>query len=118
MFLEFPDLGFLQLLLKMFLDAQNRLKLKLNASRMKFQITFHLMVMEQNDYWALPKIDCFPDFEATVYDRQGRLIYQFSDDIGWDGTYNGNYLPSTDYWYSIKLNEYTNPITGHFNLYR
>lgn len=73
-----------------------------------------------NDYWKPANLSCYPEFFVVVYDRQGRKIYEFDakNTTGWDGTYKGNFLPSTDYWYSIKLNEYTEPLTGHFNLYR
>ncbi|NUY80433.1 T9SS type B sorting domain-containing protein [Flavobacterium sp. MAH-1] len=46
--------------------------------------------------------------EAVIYifDRYGKLIKQISPDgLGWDGTYNGRPLPSTDYWFTIDYAE-------------
>ena len=37
---------------------------------------------------------------------------------GWDGTYNGNPLPSTDYWYQIDIEEINMQYVGHFTLIR
>ena len=37
---------------------------------------------------------------------------------GWDGTYNGRPLPSTDYWYVINVPEIRQQFTGHFTLIR
>lgn len=73
-----------------------------------------------NDIWFPEGLTCYPDFEAQIFDRQGRILYQFKGENseGWDGTYNGNPLPSTDYWYTIRLNLFKTPLTGHFNLYR
>lgn len=38
----------------------------------------------------------------------------------WDGTYNGQELPTGDYWYVIKLKGENDPreFVGHFTLYR
>lgn len=73
-----------------------------------------------NDFWQPANLSCYPDYLVTIYDRQGRKIYEFDakKTAGWDGTYKGSYLPSTDYWYRITLNAYNEPLTGHFNLYR
>ena len=73
-----------------------------------------------NDFWFPKGLSCYPNLFVQIYDRHGRLLIQFRGDnsIGWDGTFNGKPLPSTDYWYNISLNKYSKPITGHFNLYR
>jgi gliding motility-associated-like protein len=34
---------------------------------------------------------------------------------GWDGTFNGNPLPSDDYWYTAKLQD-GRETKGHFSL--
>jgi gliding motility-associated-like protein len=36
---------------------------------------------------------------------------------GWDGNFNGKPLPSTDYWFSIKLED-GRIVKGHFSLKR
>jgi len=72
--------------------------------------------------------DDFVDFrkiEVLVFDRYGRLLEKFvgikdrTADEGWDGTYQGEPMPTGDYWYLIKLNDRRGrEITGHFTLYR
>jgi len=67
----------------------------------------------------------FANIEVMVFDRYGRLLEQFrgildtSAGEGWDGTYEGNNMPSGDYWYLVKLNDRRGrEFTGHFTLYR
>jgi gliding motility-associated-like protein len=41
-----------------------------------------------------------------IYDRYGKLITKINTNSdGWDGTFNGNPLPSDDYWYTAKLQD-------------
>ena len=40
-----------------------------------------------------------PDAVITIFDRYGKFLKQMSPaSSGWDGIYNGEKLPSTDYW--------------------
>ena len=60
-----------------------------------------------------------PPMDIYIFDRYGRLLKRQSpDDLGWDGTYNGVPLPSTDYWYSAQLIDGTAEYKGHFHLKR
>jgi gliding motility-associated-like protein len=66
-----------------------------------------------------------PDFgiKATVYifDRYGKLITkQQAPGWGWDGTFNGAPLPSTDYWFTVHYSEYgeAKTFSSHFSLLR
>lgn len=55
-----------------------------------------------NDYWQIIGIEGIPISQIYIFDRFGKLLKQLDPDgIGWDGTYNGNELPSTDYWFKI-----------------
>lgn len=59
-----------------------------------------------NDYWQLEGLFKDSDFEAVIYvfDRYGKLLTSFSPrSKGWDGYYNGNPMPSNDYWYRVEL---------------
>jgi gliding motility-associated-like protein len=76
-----------------------------------------------NDTWNIESIASF-DLTANIYifDRFGKLLKQLSplNDLGWDGTYNGAAMPSSDYWFLI---EYTEDDTrkefrSHFTLKR
>lgn len=56
-----------------------------------------------------------------IYNRYGKLLKTLShDSMGWDGTYNGQNMPSDDYWFlaSIVQDGNTFDIKGHFTLKR
>ena len=73
-----------------------------------------------NDEWDLSDIfDIYDQSEVTIYDRFGKELVTFGGDVGsWDGTYNGNPMPATDYWYVINVPEIDMIYTGHFTLLR
>jgi len=53
-----------------------------------------------------------------IFDRYGRLLKQIlPQSNGWDGTYRGNILPVSDYWYLIQLHS-GKQVKGHFTLKR
>lgn len=57
----------------------------------------------------------------SIYDRYGKLLKQISPyGEGWDGTYNGNTLPSTDYWFKVEYleNNQKKEFKSHFSLKR
>jgi len=54
----------------------------------------------------------------VIYDRYGKIIDVFyGKDAGWNGTYNGNIMPSDDYWFVIKRKDKAD-VKGHFSLIR
>ncbi|MDD3005479.1 choice-of-anchor L domain-containing protein [Flavobacterium sp.] len=56
--------------------------------------------------------------QVQVFDRFGKLVFSGTgDNAGWDGTYKSQYLPSSDYWFVITL-ENNRTIRGHFSLKR
>lgn len=77
-----------------------------------------------NDTWNVLGVNENFFQQATVYifDRFGKLITEidlYSD--GWNGLFNGNYLPATDYWFSVELVDLKGNIRvkkGHFSLIR
>ena len=71
-----------------------------------------------NDVWTIKNIDLYPKSLISIFDRYGKLIYQFKGNKrGWDGKLNSKDLPSTDYWFVITL-ENDRIIKGHFTLLR
>ncbi|MDO7135614.1 T9SS type B sorting domain-containing protein [Algibacter lectus] len=47
-----------------------------------------------------------PNSEITIYNRFGKLIKTLkATEDGWNGLFNGEKLPSDDYWFSIKLED-------------
>ena len=38
-----------------------------------------------------------------IFDRYGKLLKQIDENSpGWDGTFNGRQLPSSDYWFKLE----------------
>uniref|UniRef100_UPI00260C6A7B T9SS type B sorting domain-containing protein n=2 Tax=uncultured Psychroserpens sp. TaxID=255436 RepID=UPI00260C6A7B len=76
-----------------------------------------------NDTWNISAINNQPNAKIYIFDRYGKLLKQLSPTgIGWNGTYNGNAMPTSDYWFVVEYNE---PNTGdrkefkaHFTLKR
>ena len=75
-----------------------------------------------NDYWNITDLADQPDAQIYIFDRFGKLIKQIQPSgFGWDGTFNGKPMPSTDYWFKIDyLNEKGDPsvFKSHFSLKR
>lgn len=73
-----------------------------------------------NDTWYIKNLDKrnLENSIITFFDRYGKLIKQISGTSeGWNGTFNGEILPSTDYWFTIELTN-GKTIKGHFALKR
>ncbi|MFI1743053.1 T9SS type B sorting domain-containing protein [Thalassobellus sediminis] len=77
-----------------------------------------------NDTWQIKGLgtDYTDDSKVSVYNRYGKLIKQLTTKSGvWDGTFNGEFLPNSDYWFLAELVETTGEIRvyrGHFSLIR
>lgn len=71
-----------------------------------------------NDYWQIINAAKEPNNKLLIYNRYGKLITQIKpNDSGWDGTYNGNKLPTSDYWFVLQRQN-GKTYTGHFTLKR
>lgn len=72
------------------------------------------------DTWAPGCTNIYPDLTFNIFDRYGRVIAKYRLGQSWDGKYNGNELPTGDYWYVLKLNNNKDDreFVGHFTLYR
>ncbi|MDC1179876.1 choice-of-anchor L domain-containing protein [Flavobacteriaceae bacterium] len=79
-----------------------------------------------NDTWRVEGIETRPLAKIYIYDRYGKLLKQLSPlGPGWDGTFNGENLPASDYWFTIRLDviygddeSLIKEFTGHFSLKR
>ena len=73
-----------------------------------------------NETWTPTNTENYKDLSFYVYDRYGRKLGTFRQGQSWDGKYNGNELPSGDYWYVLKLKNEKDAreFVGHFTLYR
>jgi len=53
-----------------------------------------------------------------IYDRFGKFLKQIqAGGKGWDGKFNGQNMPSSDYWFVLNL-ENGRTVSGHFSLKR
>jgi gliding motility-associated-like protein len=75
-----------------------------------------------NDTWNIIGLQDQPEARIYIFDRYGKLLKQLSpaDQKGWDGTFNGAELPSTDYWFTVEYleNEQSKVFKAHFSLIR
>ncbi len=59
-----------------------------------------------HDTWSLINIEDQPLALIYIFDRNGKLLKQLQPgSIGWDGTYNGALMPSSEYWFRVEFNE-------------
>lgn len=57
-----------------------------------------------NDTWKVEGLWEFPEASLVVFDRWGKKVFEGdANNNFWDGTINGNELPSADYYYVIEL---------------
>ena len=73
------------------------------------------------DTWHIVGIETLPGTTISVFDRYGKLIIQLNANTpGWNGYYNGNKMPASDYWYvaDVKRGGISFQVKGHFTLRR
>lgn len=71
-----------------------------------------------HDTWKIKFALKEPGLKVKIFDRYGKFItYLDYDSFGWDGTYNGEALPSTDYWFLVTRSN-GKEYRGHFALKR
>ena len=74
-----------------------------------------------NDFWQFvppATLTQNPLEVIYIFDRFGKLLIQIDPvSAGWDGNYQGNPLPSSDYWFRARSVN-NNEVTGHFALKR
>ncbi|MGX7667093.1 T9SS type B sorting domain-containing protein [Flavobacterium pedocola] len=74
-----------------------------------------------NDTWKIGGVKALDSIEIYIFDRYGKLVKQLNPNgEGWNGTFNGKMLPSSDYWFRLKYkkNGLEKEFSGHFSLKR
>ena len=74
-----------------------------------------------HDTWNITELKNQPNSYIDIFDRYGKLIKQIKPSgLGWDGNYNGNPLPASDYWFTVYyVEQNTNQqFSSHFSLVR
>jgi len=71
-----------------------------------------------HEYWQISGSQYEPNLEVYIFDRFGKILTFFrGDDVGWDGTYNGQNMPTNDYWF-VVMRDNGKIYRGHFTLKR
>jgi gliding motility-associated-like protein len=76
-----------------------------------------------NDIWNVNTLSNQAESRIHIFDRYGKLIKQIRPaGNGWDGTYNGQMMPTNDYWFVLYYNDLTTgepkQFRSHFTLKR
>ncbi|MEM1339961.1 MAG: T9SS type B sorting domain-containing protein [Bacteroidota bacterium] len=78
-----------------------------------------------HDLWQVLGIEQLDAPTVFIFDRFGKLVKQLTQDsTGWDGTYNGRDLPSSDYWFKLDYGRdedgviVARTVRRHFSLVR
>ncbi|PCJ94470.1 MAG: GTP cyclohydrolase [Flavobacteriaceae bacterium] len=80
-----------------------------------------------HDAWNILGIETLNDPVVFIFDRYGKLLKQIDETtIGWDGTFNGRPMPSSDYWFRFEYGEdeqndgviVAKTLRNHFSLVR
>ncbi len=59
-----------------------------------------------HDTWKITGIESQPDAKIYIFNRFGKLLKELSPlGTGWDGTYNNETLPTSDYWFTVDYRE-------------
>ncbi|HZH68892.1 MAG TPA: T9SS type B sorting domain-containing protein, partial [Flavobacteriaceae bacterium] len=73
-----------------------------------------------HDFWQIKgwETDNVRLKEVVIFDRFGKIIHYLNlNSNGWDGTYKGNPLPSSDYWFKATFSD-GGVFQSHFTLKR
>jgi len=55
-----------------------------------------------HDTWNINSLSNQAEAKIYIFDRYGKLLKNITPSTsGWNGTYNGQLLPSTDYWFTL-----------------
>lgn len=78
-----------------------------------------------HDAWNVLGIETLVNPTVFIFDRYGKLLKQLdAQTIGWDGTFNGRPMPSSDYWFRLDYAReesgimVANTLRTHFSLVR
>ena len=74
-----------------------------------------------HDNWKIVGLEAKHNAKIYIFDRYGKLIKQINPTgDGWNGMYNGQQAPSTDYWFNVEYTENEQPkqFKAHFSLKR
>lgn len=74
-----------------------------------------------NDFWMIQNLVFLPGAKIVIMDRYGKIMTQLNHNSrGWNGEYNGQPMPSTDYWFVVYYQRNNEPkeFKAHFSMKR
>nr|WP_297783723.1 T9SS type B sorting domain-containing protein [uncultured Allomuricauda sp.] len=77
-----------------------------------------------HDNWNVYGVEELVNPVVFIFDRYGKLLKQIDVNIGWDGTFNGRDMPSSDYWFRLDYEQdnegvmVATQVRRHFSLVR
>ncbi|TCJ19000.1 PKD domain-containing protein [Flaviaesturariibacter flavus] len=72
-----------------------------------------------NDRWVINHLESYPGATVEVYNRYGQLVFRSVNyTTAWDGTLNGQLLPTGTYYYIINPKNGRKQMTGFVDLIR
>ncbi|OYU84058.1 MAG: hypothetical protein CFE24_08470 [Flavobacterium sp. BFFFF2] len=74
-----------------------------------------------HDTWNLFDLAFQPNAIISIFDRYGKLMTQLKpNSVGWDGNYDGQPMPATDYWFTVDytFEKEKRVFKSHFSLKR
>lgn len=72
-----------------------------------------------NDTWNIPALGAYPEFDVTVFNRHGQIVFQTKNvNRPWNGKYKGEFLPIGVYVYMIDLKSEKRILKGTVTLFR
>ncbi|TAI49523.1 T9SS type B sorting domain-containing protein [Flagellimonas allohymeniacidonis] len=77
-----------------------------------------------HDNWNVLGIETLTNPAVYIFDRYGKLLKELDQSLGWDGTFNGRELPSSDYWFRLDYDRddqgvvVARSVRRHFSLVR
>lgn len=101
------------------IDEENCTDLKASVTILNYPRFFTPNDDGFNDTWNITGLN--PDAKIFIFDRYGKLLKQISTNgLGWDGTYNGQMLFSSDYWFTVtyRIGAVEKTFKAHFTLKR
>lgn len=67
----------------------------------------------KNDTWIIDNVSAYPNIKVKIFNIWGKEVFTSDGyDEPWDGTYQGNELPSGTYYYVIDPGDGTKVLTG------
>jgi len=71
------------------------------------------------DTWHITGVETLQGTVVYIFDRYGKLLTTLTyNSPGWNGIYNGNQMPASDYWFLAKVRKgaINFEVKGHFTL--